>query len=232
MITEKQIVAVLRGETVEHDGLRLAWRVVHPDLRSTHDYRWPLPGSWAESNPGMREYTQGNPCPQFFGDGLCLARTWCGAASGGIPAITGLICGYLPKDILGEDVNKLRVRRAYVFEIIDIPTIIRAGHMAGAKMQNAELSGVNLKDARLFGANLTCANLTGANLRAADLRTANLLAADILYAMLQGASLYRANLVNANLFGASLRNANLEGALLRDAKLNDADLYGVRGLEC
>ena len=262
MITEKQIVAVLRGETVEHDGLRLAWRVVHPDLRSTHDYRWPLPGQWAESDPGDCAYTEGNPCPQFWGDGLCLARTWRGAASGNIPAITGLICGYREEDVLGRDEYKLRVKRTYVFEIIDISALIRAGHMAGADMRNADLSGTNLREANLTGSNLTCANLTGANLRDADLRCANLLAADILHAILKGANLQDANLVNAdlqdatlqranlqdatlqdadleganlegaNLQDATLRNANLEGARLTDVNLNGADLYGVRGLEC
>ena len=192
MLTEQQIVAVLQGETVEHYGLTLAWRAVHADLRSSRHYRWPFPGRWAMSNPGDREYTEGDPCPQFEGDGLCLARTWRGSASGDIPAITGLICGYRPEDVLGGTEDKLRVTRAYVFEVIDIPAIIRAGHMAGIDLKYADLRGANLKAADLRYADLAAANLAAANLR--------------------DANLWYANLTAANLRGADMEDADMEGA--------------------
>ena len=213
MLTKQQIVAVLRGETVEHDGLTLAWRAVHPDLRSSHTYRWPLPGRWAMSDPGDREYTEGDPCPQFAGDGLCLARTWRGAASGDIPAITGLICGYLPEDILAKDVDKLRVRRAFVFEIVDIQRVIRHGHMAGAVMFWADLRYGNLRGADLRGTYLEYANLTGANLAHTDLRGARLTNACLLRANLENA-----NLVDAHLKYADFRHTNLWHAIIQGAK--------------
>ena len=213
MLKEQQIVAVLRGETVEHDGLTLAWRAVHPDLRSSHNYRWPFPGRWAMSDPGDREYTEGDPCPQFAGDGLCLARTWRGAASGDIPAITGLICGYLPEDILAKDVDKLRVRRAFVFEIVDIQRVIRHGHMAGADMFRADLRYGNLQGANLRGTCLADANLTSANLAHTDLRDARLTGAGLLHA-----NLWNTNLTGACLIYTDLRHTNLGHAILQGAK--------------
>lgn len=52
-------------------------RSVHPDLRSSRDYRWPFPGNWAEA-PGPIIETNTDPCPLAVGDGLCVATTWGG----------------------------------------------------------------------------------------------------------------------------------------------------------
>lgn len=57
---------------------------VRPGLRTFDDYQWPAPGSIAEThdvdaaNPGARPFRPG--------DGLCVATTWEGMASSGIPA--------------------------------------------------------------------------------------------------------------------------------------------------
>jgi hypothetical protein len=195
------------------DGEVYGWRVVHPDLRSSNWYRWPFPGQWAESPlpPGMG-FSSGNQCPQFVGDGLCIARTWAGAASGCIPALTGLIVRYRPDAVLGEDAHKCRVPRAFVVEVVDIPALLRRGVCSGADLQGANLQGANLYGANLCRAALQRANLYGANLCRADLQRANLYGAD-----LQGANLYGANLQGANLHGAALQGANLQGANLQGA---------------
>jgi len=172
-----------------------AWRSVHPDLRSSHGFRWPFPGGEAVAPlPDGEEFTRGDPCPQFVGDGLCMAKTWKGAASGSIPAITCLLVTYDPADVLGEDDDRLRVSRCRVVEVFDAPGLLRAGFGAGA-----DLSGADLR-----GANLSRANLSGADLRGANLG----------WAYLYGADLHRANLRGANLRGANLRGANLRWAYL------------------
>ena len=40
------------------------------------------------------------PCPDYPGDGLCLAKTAQGAASGGIPLHTVLVCEFDDADVL------------------------------------------------------------------------------------------------------------------------------------
>ena len=177
---------------------RTAWRSVHPDLRSSRGFRWPFPGNEAVAPlPAGKDFTHGNPCPQFVGDGLCLAKTWRGAASGSIPAITCLLVEFDPGDVLGEDDDKVRVSRCRVVDVFDAPALIRDGWCVGADLGGADLRGADLGGANLGGADLGGANLWGANLWGADLRGANL----------GGASLW-----GADLRGADLRGANLGGA--------------------
>ena len=134
---------------------RTAWRSVHPDLRSSHGYRWPFPGHDAVAPlPAGAEFTSGDPCPQFVGDGLCLAKTWRGAASGGIPAITCLLVEFDDGDVLGEDDDKVRVSSCRVVDVFDAPALLRDGWGKGAYLSGAYL----------YGAYLTMADLTGATL--------------------------------------------------------------------
>ncbi len=84
---------------VEHVGLPLpegcdAWgiRSVHADLRSSHGYRWPWPGQWAQAPGPIREHR--GSCPTAVGDGICTGLTAEGMASGGIPAITVLLTAH------------------------------------------------------------------------------------------------------------------------------------------
>jgi len=170
-----------------------AWRAVHPDLRSSRGYRWPWPGNEAVAPlPEGKEFTRGGPCPEFPGDGLCLAKTWRGAASGSIPAITCLLVEFDPADVLGEDDDKLRVARCRVVDVFDAPGLIRDGWCCNANLGGADLRGANLGGADLWGADLGGADLWGADLRGADLG-------------------------GADLGGADLRGANLGGAHLRGA---------------
>lgn len=135
-----------------------AWRAVHPDLRSSRGFRWPWPGNEAVAPlPDGKEFTLGHPCPLFPGDGLCLAKTWRGAASGSIPAITCLLVEFDEADVLGEDDDKLRVSRCRVVDVFDGPALIRDGWCAGANLRGANLGGANLRGANLRGANLWAA---------------------------------------------------------------------------
>ena len=197
---------------------RTAWRSVHPDLRSSHGFRWPFPGHEAVAPlPDGAEFTRGGPCPTFIGDGLCLAKTWRGAASGSIPAITCLLVEFGEGDVLGEDDDKLRVSRCRVLDVFDAPALIRDGWCAGADLGGADLRGAYLRDADLGGA-----YLEGADLRGADLGDADLEGAD-----LWGAYLGDAYLGDADLGGAYLRGADLRGADLGDANLRRANLEGA-----
>ena len=190
---------------------RTAWRAVHPDLRSSRGFRWPFPGGTAVAPlPDGQEFTRRGPCPDFVGDGLCLAKTWAGAASGAIPAITCLLVEFDPADVLGEDHDKLRVSRCRVVDVFDAPALIRDGWCPGADLTGANLTGANLTRADLSVAYLTGANLTGANLARANLTGANLARANLARANLAGADLCGAYLTRANLAGANLGGANAD----------------------
>ena len=117
-----------------------AWRVVNPDFTSSRGFRWPFPGGWAEASAPDPANT--GACPEREGDGICLARTWVGAASGGTPARTILICGYRPEDVLGAEPDKIRVRRAYVLEVLSAETLLR--NATGADLSRASLYGADL----------------------------------------------------------------------------------------
>ena len=185
--------------------LRLGWRAVHPDLRSRDGFRYPFPGQWADAGGPILD--NDDPCPRAAGDGLCVAKTWRGAASGGIPATTVLLVGYDQADVYGEDDHKVRVGAMLVLDVLDVAAMARRGHLRNANLRGANLRYANLGDANLWGANLGDANLWGANLWGADLGDANLWCAD-----LWGANLWCADLGGANLGGANLRGANLWGA--------------------
>ena len=150
------------------DGLVLGWRSTRPDLRSRGGFRWAWPGQWTVAPDDGRDLNPatapGKPCPDERLGGLCLAKTWWGARSGGIPAHVALLVAFHPDDVLGENASKLRVRRALTLDVIDVCAHARAGHLAGANLAGADLTG-----AYLTWADLTWADLTGADLAGADL---------------------------------------------------------------
>ena len=195
--TYRPLLDILTEGRTLPDGCDIwGMRSVHPDFTSSRGFRWPFPGGVAEA-PGPIIASNRGACPESDGDGICTALTAQGMASGGIPAHTVLITAHAAADVLGADEIKVRVRRATVVEVVDLPGMARAG-----KLSRADLRGANL-----YGANLGRANLDGAYLRRADLR---------------GADLYGANLGRANLDGAYLDGADLGRADLRGA---DADQY-------
>ena len=196
---------------VEHVGLPLpegcdAWgmRAVRPDFRSSRGFRWPWPGQWAEAPGPILDHRDSCPQSGTVGDGICTATTASGMASGGIPAHTVLLTGHAADDVVGDsEAGKLRLRRAFVVEVVDLPRVGRDGLLSGADLSGADLSGANLSGADLSGADLSEANLRGANLSGANLRGANLRGADLSRADLSRANLSRANLYGANLSGAA-----------------------------
>ena len=214
---------------------------VHPGLRTRHDFQWPASG-WAAA-PGPIDQENTSPYPSRQGDGLCVANTWRGMASGGIPARVLLLIAYSRADVLGGDDHKVRVSRACVVEALDGVSVLAPGddltcaNLAYADLTGADLTGANLayanltyadlRGANLTGANLTYARLTGANLSDAGLASANLASADLTYADLHDAYLTAADLHDAYLHGADLTYADLRGADLRGADLRGADLTGA-----
>ena len=168
---------------------------VHPDLSTRHGFHWPSHG-WAAVDEIDQENT--SPCPSREGDGLCVASTWRGMASGGIPARTLLLVAYSRADVLGGDDHKVRVSRACVVEVLDGVSVLAPGDdLRGAYLPHAKLTGADLTGANLARANLAIANLSDANLRRADLTGAYLTGADLTGADLTGADLTGADLTGA-----------------------------------
>jgi uncharacterized protein YjbI with pentapeptide repeats len=168
--TYRPVLPIIVGDRELPDGCdRWAIRSVHADLRSSRGFRWPWPGQWAEAaGPFVESNTDG--CPAAEGDGICVADTYQGMASGGIPARTLLLVAYSSSDVLGTtpDESKHRVRRALVVDVVDGDRVARE-NLYGADLSRADLYGANLYGADLRGADLSRANLRGANLRGADL---------------------------------------------------------------
>ena len=175
-----------------------SWGVksVYPDLLTTHGFRWATPGGLNVSNDALDpENTRTRP--SHPGDGLCVATSWAGMASGGIPARTLLLVAYRSVDVVGRDEDKLRIGGVVAsVAFVDGERLVRE-HGQRANLQDADLRGSNLR---------------GADLRGADLRDADLQGADLQYADLQGADLQYADLQKANLQDANLRGANLQDA--------------------
>lgn len=157
---------------------------VHPDLTTTHGFWWALPGGTNISNDRLVHGNE-SACPTVPGDGLCVATTWRGMASSGIPARTLLLVAYRAADIVGRD------------------------ELAGKLRVGGEVATVALIDGeRLLREHGSCADLRYADLQRTDLRGADLRGANLLGVDLRGANLHGANLHGANLLGANLHGAN------------------------
>jgi hypothetical protein len=229
-------VIVQRENAVFPEGFD-TWglKSVRPDLKTYDGYQWPFPGSVAIAHD-VNETNKDN-CPSHRGDGLCVATTWAGMASGGIPARTLLLVATRSSDVLGMGVGKSsRHREVAVVALVDGERLLRedgiGANLRGAYLRGANLDGANLRDANLDGANLRDADLYGANLRGANLVGANLdgarmVGADLGTANLDGANLFGANLVGADLVGADLDGADLYGANLVGADLDGHDLKAL-----
>ena len=200
-----------------------SWGVksVHPDLLTTHGFRWATPGGLNVSNDALDpENTRTRP--SHPGDGLCVATSWAGMASGGIPARTLLLVAYRSADVVGRDEDKLRIGGVVAsVALVDGERLVRE-HGQRANLRGANLRGANLLAADLQYADLRYADLQDVNLRYADLRDVNLRYADLQDADLQNANLRGADLQNANLRGVNLRGADLQCFDLQDAKLRGA----------
>ena len=189
-----------------------AIKTVRADFRTKHDFVWPFPGRVARAQGPFLDHN--GSCPSQQGDGICVATTWEGMASGGVPASTLLLVAYRNIDLLGaSDYGKLRVKAAKVIDLVD-----------GIRLVSAFGERADLRSANLSSADLSFANLRSANLRSADLRSADLSFADLSFANLSSANLRFADLSSANLYFADLYSADLSFADLRFADLSSADL--------
>ena len=131
---------------------------VHPDLRTYLGYRWPYPGGTAECDPAQISRSNDGACPGRPGDGLCVATTWLGMASGGIPARTLLLVAYASGEVLGRDdiEGKLRLPRVHVAALVDGDRLLRE-EGRGANLYGANLTGADLYGADLYGARMPAA---------------------------------------------------------------------------
>ena len=129
------------------------WRSITADHRTRDGYRWPWPGQVAVAPDDGRDLSPdtapGEPCPSETLGGLCVAKTWWGARSGGTPAHIGLLVAYRPEDVLGEDDEKRRVSRCVLLDVVDVTQL----NLRGADLTGADLTGANLTGAYLYGAN-------------------------------------------------------------------------------
>jgi hypothetical protein len=213
------------------------FKFVRKDGTTHNGYQWPLPTNGkpvkVKADPGGREFTTKDPCPQFEGDGLCVALTAHAASSGGVKAseAIGLWLTYKPSDILAQGDGKCRVKAVTVTGIFDVTAWVRTmcagANLSRAYLSRADLSRADLSGAYLSRANLSRANLSGANLYGADLYGADLSGAYLSRAYLSRADLSGANLSGADLYGADLSGAYLSGAYLSRANLSRANLSGA-----
>ena len=138
------------------------FKFVRKDGTTHNGHQWPLPTNGkpvrVKADPGGREFTTVDPCPQFAGDGLCVALTAQAASSGGVKAseAIGLWLTYRDTDILAQGDGKCRVKAVAVTGIFDVTAWVRS-MCSGANLYRADLSGANL-----YWADLSRANLSGA----------------------------------------------------------------------
>ena len=161
---------------------RWAVKATRPDFTTRGGFQWAFPGGWtddpADGNyyyaetdspqewvaaSGWSHSYTANVCPQGRGDGLSVAKTVRGMAQGGYSPVTVLVVGFNDSDVIAEDADKIKVRRAYTLEVWDGLDLIRR-HGNGADLTGANLPGADLSRANLTGADLSRADLTGADL--------------------------------------------------------------------
>jgi hypothetical protein len=168
------------------------FKFVRKDGTTHNGYQWPLPTNGkpvkVKADPGDREFTTLDPCPQFEGDGLCIALTARAASSGGVKAseAIGLWLTYRDTDILAQGDGKCRVKAVTVTGIFDVTAWVRT-MCAGANLSRTDLSGADLSGANLSGTDLSGADMSGAYLSWANLSGTDLSLADLSRASLSGA---------------------------------------------
>ena len=78
-----------------------------------------------------------------------MAKTFRGAGSGGISPNTLLLVAFAPADVLGEDADKVRVKRLYVVDVLDILALLP---LVVADLSGADLYGANYSQLSLWPA--------------------------------------------------------------------------------
>ena len=93
------------------------FRVVARDRSTRHGYRWAAPGEWATA-PGPINDANRGACPTGVGDGICVARTWRGVYVQGYRCDRIMLVGWSPVDVLGDETDKVRLRREYRHSVV------------------------------------------------------------------------------------------------------------------
>jgi hypothetical protein len=145
----------------ERADLRWGFKLVAVDL-TTDDhnggrYRYTV-GAEHVADPGDRGFSRDpSACPQFPGDGLCVAKTLTGAVSGGhrVGASVMLLVEFDDTDVLAETADKVLVSRLRVTELVDPVRLLEWATLTRANLEWATLTGAHLTEANLTGANLT-----------------------------------------------------------------------------
>jgi uncharacterized protein YjbI with pentapeptide repeats len=185
----------------------VALKAVNPDFTTRNGFQWAFPDRWTRDPADTGNYSP-NLCPTKPGDGLSVAKTVAGMASGGYSPVTVLIVGFSEADLLQEADNKIKIRKAKTLAVVDGLKLIRnhgkEAYLARANLARAYLGGAYLEGANLEGANLARANLARAYLGGAYLEGANL----------EGANLEGANLARAYLGSHSVDNLRTRGAIV------------------
>ena len=214
---------ITEGRTIPDGYDAWALKSTKADGATRNSYRWPGPGEVAKA---AGPFTRGSSCPTRDGDGICIATSYAGMATGGHSAATMLLVAYRSEHVLGAEDGKIRVTQCLVVDRIDGEDVVTR-LMSGADLYRADLHDANLYGADLRDADLRRSNLSFADLRCATLYGANLHAANLYGAALSDANLSRAYLYGAVLYGADLSGANLSGADLSSAYLDGANLSGA-----
>lgn len=142
------VIVETTGATMPRSFDSLGLKSVLPDLMTTRWFRWASPGGTNISNDGLNRGNE-SACPEVPGDGLCVATTWRGMASGGIPARTLLLVAYRAADVVGRDepAGKLRIgAEVATVALIDGERLIRE-HGGRADLHGADLRGADLQGA-------------------------------------------------------------------------------------
>jgi hypothetical protein len=145
MTESVNLLHVLTKDRTLPDGYD-SWGIksTNPDLRTKNDYRWPFPGNETEY---LHLDDHESSCPKRVGDGICVATTWAGMASGGFPAVTLLLVAYRVGEARSDEEGKFRVPQAFVVDLVD-----------GARLIRKNGRGANLRGANLWGADLSYEN--------------------------------------------------------------------------
>ena len=119
-----------------------SWGVKSIDLDGTtkHGFVWPEPG---QETARYELLNHSSSCPRQEGDGLCVATTWAGMASGGFRAFCLLLVAYRSTEARGDEDGKFRVPQVAVVARINGERKARES-FANADLRGADLRGANL----------------------------------------------------------------------------------------
>lgn len=113
-----------RRRSFQPGQLKLGWKIADHNMKTHNGYQWRA-GQWHVPQHSFESIfggvTTSGECPQYQGDGLCLAKTWTGATSGNIYPSGDtkiMLIAYADEHVLhNSHVDKYRVRACYVIAV-------------------------------------------------------------------------------------------------------------------